>query len=167
MNDDAGLDDLIATYGNSLRRYITARISDPLAVEEILSDTFRIYWMKAEHVPDLSLRWFYRVAHNLIGNEYRRIARLVALEQRVMGQWIEIDQPSGPQEYESLYEALNILRPDQKLMLHDHYWHGLSIEEMAENMGCLPATLRVRLYRARQSVGEYLKRHKENTVSAF
>lgn len=166
MNDNASLEGVIATYGNSLRRYIAVRISDPLTVEEILSDTFRIYWMKAEHVPDLSLKWFYRVAHNLIGNEYRRVARLVALEQRVLEQWIDIDQLSSPQEYDSLYEALNILRPDQKLMLRDHYWHGLSIEEMAESMGCLPATLRVRLCRARQSVGQYLKRHEENAVSA-
>lgn len=51
-----------------------------------------------------------------------------------------------------LHAALRGLPVDQQLLLELHYWEGLEGEQLAEVFGIAPATVRSRLFRARQTL---------------
>src|SRR5262249_46975258 len=52
--------------------------------------------------------------------------------------------------------AVTALPAEQQLLLELHYWHGLDASALGEVFATAPATIRVRLLRARQALRRHL-----------
>ena len=51
-----------------------------------------------------------------------------------------------------LWQAVHALPDDQRIAVWLHYVEGYHTEEIAEMVGCRPATVRTRLHRARKQL---------------
>ncbi|MDY3618137.1 RNA polymerase sigma factor [Agathobaculum sp.] len=57
-----------------------------------------------------------------------------------------------PDEHADLWNAVAQLPYDLRIPIHLHYVEGYSTEEIADMVGCRPATVRTRLHRARKQL---------------
>ena len=65
-----------------------------------------------------------------------------------MGPLPETLPAPGPEEREDLEELFS-LPPEDRAVIHLHYYEGCSTDEIAQMLGCRPGTVRSRLSRAR------------------
>lgn len=68
--------------------------------------------------------------------------------------WEELPAPS-PEEREEL-EELYALPPQDRAVIHLHYYEGYSTQEIAQLLHCRPGTVRSRLSRARERLRRLL-----------
>jgi len=66
------------------------------------------------------------------------------------------DAPGNEELKSIMMEELNQLPPKYRMPLVMHYFGGLSREEMAEQLGCNPSTLGVRVHRGKAMLGTRL-----------
>jgi RNA polymerase sigma-70 factor (ECF subfamily) len=95
--------------------------------------------------------WLYRVAVNRSIQHARRLQhrrRLVPLDRSAEA---VADPPAEEQPTDPRVEsALGKLAPADRAVLTLFYWDDLSVNEMAEALGCSPNAAKVRLFRARE-----------------
>ena len=60
------------------------------------------------------------------------------------------------QQHQRLLSALCVLPIEQQILLELHYWEDMGMEELAEVFDIKPATVRTRLFRARQALRDHL-----------
>jgi RNA polymerase sigma-70 factor (ECF subfamily) len=127
------------------------RLADRKAAEDVTAEVFRIAWQRHRKGGELSLPWLYRVARNVVGNEYRRSKRARALEQKAS---LLLPTDTEPELDRGLQvrAALARLRPRHRELLFMAYWEDLTASEMAQILGCSIPTLWVRLNRARAAL---------------
>ncbi|MFC6356338.1 RNA polymerase sigma factor [Luethyella okanaganae] len=136
------------------------RLGDVAEAEDLTSEVFRIAWKHHCDGAALTLPWLYQTARNVVGNEYRRTARSVALIDRAS---VNADSSGSADADEKLdmQRALRALGDSDREILHMAYWEDLNGKEIAAILDCSVATVWVRLSRARAS----LKRHLESAAS--
>ncbi len=57
-----------------------------------------------------------------------------------------------PESSSELWQAVHALPDDQRIAVWLHYVEGYRTEEIAEMVGCRPATIRTRLHRAKKAI---------------
>lgn len=124
--------------------------------EDVTAQVFRLAWAHHLEGQELSLPWLYRVARNLIGNEYRRLARADGFARTIAPLVQEL--AAGPHSDDALDVRSAMLRlpEDARELLYMAYWEGLSRGEIAAILGCSAANVRLRLMRARRRVERLL-----------
>jgi RNA polymerase sigma-70 factor (ECF subfamily) len=127
------------------------RLNDRRAAEDATAEVFRIAWQRHAKGDELTLPWLYRVARNVVGNEYRRSRRARALDQKSR---LMADPHTDPANDPALQvrAALARLKPRQRELLFMAYWEDLTASEMAHVLGCSIPALWVRLNRARAAL---------------
>jgi RNA polymerase sigma-70 factor (ECF subfamily) len=115
-------EDLYRAHVHAVFAYARSRISRHEAVE-VVEETFVIAWRRFAALPAEPRAWLIGVARNVIAHDFRAHGRRAALGARLP----ERDR-----------ELLALLA-----------WADLSLDEVAEVLGCSRPTLRVRLHRAR------------------
>jgi RNA polymerase sigma factor (sigma-70 family) len=135
-------------YTDELTRFLRSRLSDPMAVEDLLQE---LWYRWTRTVQQQSLQderaWLYRVARHLIIDHYRRSAPLWLEE------WLLDDEDESPeldrspilaadaspeellwqaQFWEALYEGLEALPPKQREVFVQNEFDGLTLREIAE-----------------------------------
>jgi len=120
--------------------------------EDITAEVFRIAWMHDADGHELTLRWAYQVLRNVIGNEYRRVARGAKLTDRTSAAFLEHLVESATDDALAVRRAIEDLPPDDREMLSMAYWEDLTGQEIASILGCSAVTARVRLLRARRKL---------------
>ena len=99
------------------------------------------YLEKAPAHLDSSAAWLMRVLVNGCKSRLR-------LAWRRVGPLPEMLPTPGPEERQEL-EELFALPPEDRVVIHLHYYEGYSTDESAQILGCRPGTVRSRLSRAR------------------
>lgn len=126
-------------YYQSIYRYISFRVADPHAAEDLASEVFTRFLsaIRDRNAPPNTIRgWLYGAAQNVIKEQYRK--------QRQMN-WTELDEsiPGGrtPEQRleermgkEALRDALADLSPDQQNVLALRFGYGMPIKEVAETV---------------------------------
>ncbi|WP_260477807.1 RNA polymerase sigma factor [Nonomuraea sp. WAC 01424] len=132
--------------------YAVTRAGHQLA-EEVVSETFLVAWRRLDDIPDhAQLQWLFRVARNILRDNFRQDARRASLEADLRT-WVEkavADVGEDATERLTVLRALATLSDDDKEILTLTTWHGLSAAQAAEVLGCTKATFFVRLHRARR-----------------
>lgn len=132
--------------------YVRRRIASEQSAEEIAADVFRIAWQKQGQEPEPSIGWLLNVARNLIGNEYRRRARAMQLQERLRdSERIKMQGSDDGGTREAIGAAVAGLREKDREILLLTYWERLSLAEVAQVLACKEGAARVRLHRARKS----------------
>ena len=139
-------------HGDAVYRLAFARCRNKADAEDIFQTTFlrfyasRTLFKNAEHEKS----WLLRVCINACKDLQKS-----AWHMKVSAMPDEFDAPdmntrkdATPQE-EALDEAMRGLSPEQRTVVHLHYFEGFSTGEVAQMLGIRPATARSHLHRAR------------------
>jgi RNA polymerase sigma-70 factor (ECF subfamily) len=155
QEDLAAFNRLFRAEYPGLVRELRVVLGDGQAAEDVAQEAFTQllgHWAKVS-VYDRPGAWVRRVALRLAVRGARRRAmgeRLLAREAGV------IPEVPGPEPDAGLGAALRSLAPMQRAVVVLHYLDDLSCEQVAETLGCRPATVRVHLHRARQRLATLL-----------
>lgn len=139
-------------HGDAVYRLAFARCRNTPDAEDIFQTTFLRFY--ASHIPfgnpEHEKAWLLRVCINACKDLQKS-----AWRTKVSAMPDEFDAPdtgarkeTTPQE-EALDEAMQRLSPEQRTVVHLHYFEGFSTGEVAQMLGIRPATARSHLHRAR------------------
>lgn len=139
---------LVTQNENRLYRAALAILGDPHEAEDAVQDTFVRYLEKAPNDLENTPAWLMRVLANGCKSRLR-------LAWRRVGPLPETLPAPGPEEREELEELFS-LPPEDRAVIHLHYYEGWSTDEIAGLLSCRPGTVRSRLSRARERLKKLL-----------
>ncbi len=160
--DQRAGEELCARHFDEIHRFFAHKIAgeaDDLTQQTFLAcvrardqfrgqSSFRTYLFAiARNELYMRLRRASGVQHVDIDLEVSSLADLVSSPSKVLGKQQELAQ---------LRAALRRLPVEHQLLLEFHYWHDLDAAALAALYEASPATIRVRLVRARQALREQL-----------
>ncbi len=124
--------ELYLRYRDKLLFYIRARVENEQDAEDLCSTVFMKAWA---HLPDYDGQrssvstWLFSIAHNVVIDFYRARRPTAELDEAVPA-------PERDMELEALAEALEALSERERDVIVLHYYHGLTLKEVAVHM-CL------------------------------
>ncbi len=141
---------LVTQNGNRLYRAALAILGDPQEAQDAVQDAFVRFLERApEHLEDQAA-WLMRVLVNGCKSRLRLAwRRVVPLPETLAA--------PGPEEREEL-EELWALPPEDRAVIHLHYYEGWSTGEIAQMLGKRPGTVRSQLSRAREKLRKLLEK---------
>lgn len=139
---------LVTQNENRLYRAALAILGDPHEAEDAVQDAFVRYLERAPGDLESPPAWLMRVLVNGCKSRLR-------LAWRRVGPLPETLPAPGPEEREELEELFS-LPPEDRAVIHLHYYDGFSTGEIAQMLGQRPGTVRSRLFRARERLRKLL-----------
>lgn len=165
-HDDAAFAGLYAGERQAVVAAARAVVGDQAVAHELAHDAFAVAyadWGRVRHL-DRPGAWVRRVAIHLALKERRR------RRTSVLGRPDEVpERPTpdsrGPRppvdalvpQRVDLARALAELPPRQRTAVVLHHLHDLPVADVAEHLGCAPATVKVHLHRARRALRSRLE----------
>lgn len=137
---------------------VERRVNGFATAEDVTSEVFRVAWQRHASGGELTISWIYAVVRNIVGNEYRRIARSRALAARLKEDLPHLSVDDGRDNAADVRRTLGTLSRREREIIHLAYWEELSSEEIGRALHISAATARVRLMRARRSLKIALER---------
>jgi RNA polymerase sigma factor (sigma-70 family) len=129
----------------AVRAYVRRRAPESL-VEDVVSETFLVCWLKLDRVPDEPLPWLYAVARKVLANHRRRLAREQRTQVAVPASAVADPEPVGDAALAAAFAALS---ERDREVLRLIAWEGLSLGQAAVVLGCSAVACRVRYHRAK------------------
>ena len=139
---------LVTQQENRLYRIALAILGDPHEAEDAVQDAFLRFLERAPDDLENPGAWLTRVLVNGCRSRLR-------LAWRRVGPLPETLPAPGPEEREELEELFS-LPPEDRAVIHMHYYEGYSTGEIARMLGQRPGTVRSRLSRAREKLRKLL-----------
>lgn len=161
----------VSAYEELVRRYedIAVRTAAVIAGAAESQDAAQEAFVKAYRAldrfrPGAPFRpWLLRIVANEAINRRRAGRRMAALALRAAESRPKDDAAPSPEwaalrreQHEQLVDALNELRPEDRLVVAYRYWFELSEREMADALGCAVGTVKSRLSRAMERLRRVL-----------
>ena len=156
---------LYERYLDPLYRYIYFRVGNELTAEDLTEEVFVRAWeaLPEYRVPENGSisAWLYRIAHNLVIDEYRHWRRHEAVEPLFQ---VELGSPSVEEEagtrqaIEHLTRALDRLEPLEQDVIVLRFVEGLSHREVGAIVDKSEGACRVIQHRALAALRELMKR---------
>ncbi len=165
--DERAFSIIVRTYEQPVFNYVLRLTGDRSLAEDLTQEVFlRVF----QGLPSFSLRsrfttWLFQVAKNRVLDELRALERrpraVVALED--IPPLEVVDAPVERAEaIDAVWRAVEALNPDLKMALLLRDIVGLSYAEIAETLEITLATVKWRIYKAREEV--QLALHREGIV---
>lgn len=139
---------LVTENENRLYRAALAILGDRQEAEDAVQDAFVKFLERAPAELENPGAWLMRVLVNGCKSRLR-------LAWRRVGPLPETLPAPGPEEREELEELFS-LPPEDRAVIHLHYYEGFSTGEIAQMLGQRPGTVRSRLFRARERLRKLL-----------
>jgi RNA polymerase sigma-70 factor, ECF subfamily len=161
--DERAFSIIVRTYEQPVFNYVLRLTGDRVLAEDLTQEVFiRVF----QGLPSFSLRsrfttWLFQVTKNRVLDELRAMERrpraLVALED--IPPLEVVDAPLERAEtIDAVWRAVESLNPDLKMALLLRDVVGLSYSEIAETLEITLATVKWRIYKAREEVQLALQR---------
>ena len=168
--DQAGGRDLFARYFDQLHRFFSNKCNDP---DEMVQVTF-VAMLKARDQFEgrSSFRtYLFTIARNELYRHVRTLQRDRLFDPEISS-IAQIATSIGGrlarnQEHRMMCDALRTLPLEQQTILELHYWEDVEISALSEVFECEPATMRMRLHRARTALREAMLSNKAAPVQAL
>ena len=142
-------EELVTQNENRLYRTALAILGCQQEAEDAVQDAFLRYLEKAPVDLENPSAWLARVLVNGCKSRLR-------LAWRRVGPLPDTLPAPGPEERQELEELFS-LPPEDRAVIHLHYYEGYSTNEIAQLLGCRPGTVRSRLSRARERLRKLLE----------
>ena len=139
---------LVTQQENRLYRAALAILGDPHEAEDAVQDAFLRFLERAPDDLENPGAWLTRVLVNGCKSRLR-------LAWRRVGPLPETLPAPGPEERGELEELFS-LPPEDRAVIHLHYYEGYSTDEIARMLSLRPGTVRSRLFRAREKLRKLL-----------
>ena len=152
--------------------YALRRVATPADAADIVAETFLVAWRRLDDVPSgpLARPWLFGVARRVLANQRRGAVRRRSLVTRMRGvldQHVQLDDtddtgdrgdtPGAGPAVRAVRNAVERLPESDRELLRLTSWEGLSPTELATALSIPPATVRVRLHRARRRLRALLE----------
>lgn len=158
--DVAALAALYDHYEAKIYSYIYHRVGSQSVAQDLTSQVFLrvLESIQTDRAWETSFSgWLYRIAHNLVIDFYRRRGRtaqvslddMTEMQSRIEGPEIAAERALAA---ERLRVAINRLTEEQAQVVTLRFLEGLSITEVADNMGKTEGAIKALQYRAVMSL---------------
>lgn len=142
---------MINEYNNYVFKIINNLVGDSLTYqdkEEIVSDTFYLFWKNQDKVEKNIKVYLGTIAKNLALRRLNRRLNNVMLDENIIGYEALIDNKLF------IYEIVNVLSNDEKDIFILYYVKGYKIKEIAKSLNLSISNVKVKLYRIRKRLRE-------------
>ena len=163
--DAAALTELIRRHQDRLFRVACRVLRDPARAEDAVADAFATVWARCRSWRGDAAggTWIHRVAYRVVLDHARarrrwwRAFRRPAADPGPPDPSAELaDRDEKARAAGRLDEALRALTPDDRALVHLHYYEGQSLAEIGAVLGVTRDALKMRLSRARARLREAL-----------
>ena len=161
LRDAQALSELYDRHSRLLFTVISRIVRDRAHAEEVLQEVFLSIWTKAAtYTPALGLPigWLVRLARNRAIDQFRNAA--------VRARTADTFEPAAPDNPEQLASrneerrrvraALELLPREQRQLIEDAYFRGMTHSELAEAFGLPLGTVKTRVRAAMQALRRQL-----------
>ena len=157
---ETDLRDAMKLHGNTVYRLALCRLQNLQDAEDVYQDVFlRLLEQEAEYWDaERTKAWLIRTALNRCADLHRfRLRRPILPLEKVPGYAAAVDSALADDlSAAELWAAVAHLPEKLRTVVHLHYGEGYSTEELAAMLGVPAATVRTRLYRARERLKKLL-----------
>ena len=159
--DENGLVEIIRQYRDGLVYYIFSIVGDIHAAEELCEDVFVILaTKKPKNKGTASFKtWLYTIGRNQALNYLKKHKANISMDDIS-----EIADPNTPEkmilieeQYLSLYDAMNRLKPEYRQILWLYYFEEFSLNEISVILKKSVHNTETLIYRARKSLKSQLE----------
>jgi RNA polymerase sigma-70 factor (ECF subfamily) len=165
--DQSALEDLIRDYQDRVARVVVSRIGDVDSCEDLCQAIFvkmvlSLPRLKSVHTFE---PWLFRIAHNACNDHLRRLRwrRRLFVTMKDTHRLIAAALPEGPHENaEAVRVAIQQLVPEQRRLVELSMEEPRSYEELANLSHLSVASVRSRLFRARERLRRLLGNGESN-----
>jgi RNA polymerase sigma-70 factor (ECF subfamily) len=155
MRDAGEFDAFYAASSRRVLGQIYAMTGNRAEAEDVVADAFLKAWDRWDAVRDCDSpeAWVRRVASRIAVSSWRKtVNRLKAHHRDTLDQEIA---GLGP-DHVALVHALRQIPPDQRRVIVLHHLVGLSVDEIAHEVGSPAGTVKARLARGRRAMAVHL-----------
>lgn len=145
-------EELYRQYRGKVLAYIRARVANEQDAEDLCSTVFMKAWAK---LPDFDGQrssvstWLFSIAHNAVIDHYRARRPTAELDE-------SLPTPEPDMELEALAQALEALPERERDVIVLHYYHGLTLKEVAAHMRLAYSTVKLCHSRTLERLGQML-----------
>lgn len=154
LEDVRAFETMYRRYYPRLARFLRGMLRQPALVDEVLDDTMLVAWRKA-HTWDAASQlstWLFAIAYRQALKAVRRDSPAREFEDEPVAP--ASAEPDGELEQHQLQRrlagALGELTPEHRAVVELTYYQGYSCREIADIVGCPVATVKTRMFYARQ-----------------
>ncbi|MFD2923300.1 sigma-70 family RNA polymerase sigma factor [Halobacillus naozhouensis] len=160
---------------STLLRTAQSYVKDVMIAEDMVQEAFLKAYEKFDSFQQgNSLRaWIFRIMINQCKDHLRSYTcRKVAPWEDQWLHAVQADQQNPlsimveKEDYDSIHEAIGLLQPDYHEAVQLYYFRELSVKQMSLALHMNENTLKTRMKRARDHLGQRLENHKERVYSA-
>ena len=144
-------------YADNLYRFILKHIKDTDVAKDIVQDTYEKVWRKVNDIESTNAKsYLFTAAHHTLVDYTRKAKK--------QGDYNEVVENSLKHEkqYTDVKQVLNLaldkLPEIQKTVILLRDYEGYNYNEIAEITGLSESQVKVYIFRARQTLKEYIKR---------
>jgi RNA polymerase sigma-70 factor (ECF subfamily) len=157
-----------------VHRYCRRRLLNEAAADDVASDVFLQVARAIHRFPGTTeedfRRWIYRIATNAINAYRRQAARRGTIFDRArrLG-WSSESEPVSPScddEFENVLAGIAMLGEREQAAITLRFMEGLSYEDVGKILDTRPATVRVVVSRALQSLRQWLAARSSRAAAA-
>lgn len=149
--DRRGFEELYAKYHEKVSGIARGVLLDADEAADAVQEVFTLVY---RHLPRFDRRskfstWLFRIAVNRSIQEARKNrykSRIVELQEAADKAVSEVVEDSDPK----IYAVLARLHPADRALITLFYWEEMSLQEIADSLGCNVNAAKTRLYRARE-----------------
>jgi RNA polymerase sigma-70 factor (ECF subfamily) len=147
--------DCVQQYADNVYRFVLKNIRDEDKASDIVQDAYERMWRHHEKVDCAkSKSYLFSTAYHVLIDHTRREKHSVRMEDADLQEHSHDRQYSDLQEV--LYQALEKLPGDQKMVVMMRDYEGYSYEEIGEITGLSESQVKVYIYRARVFLRNYI-----------
>jgi RNA polymerase sigma-70 factor, ECF subfamily len=149
----ANLESVYADFDAGLRRFLSRRLSDPAAVDDVLQDTYLRIHRRADTLrePGRLRAWVYQIARHALIDYYRRQRDAVELPDS-LPELLEETNDAEQDLAHSLRDMLVCLPDKYRDALYLTEFEGLSQAALAGRLGLSLSGAKSRVQRAREKL---------------
>lgn len=162
--DEHAFAELVTAYELPIYNYVARMVGDRTLAEDLTQEIF----LRVHHgISGFSLRcrfttWVFQIAKNRVLDELRareRRPETDALDRVVNGLEVVDAPPERLELVDAVWKSVGLLNPDLKMALLLRDVVGLSYSEIADALEITLATVKWRIYKAREDVQRSLEQH--------
>lgn len=162
--DEKALELLYHHYYSRLFQFVARVTRREDLIDEVINDVMYVVWEKAETYNQQCQpsTWIFGIAYNKARQSLRNAGNNdeESLDELEGDNLLFEDNDSGLKQLEMtnwLESALDILSPDQRVVIELTYFQGLHYSEIAVLMDCPENTIKTRMHHARKKLAVILK----------
>lgn len=157
--DADAFEDLVAAMGRPLLYYASSLTGDPESGLDLLQEV----WIKVFRGigklkdPGALRSWLYSITHGIAVDRFRKNFSRERAEQVELEDFQEAEEPSfAAEDAAAIHQALGEIGVKHREVLILHFLEDLSMEEIANVVGCSVGTVKSRIHYAKRAMKEIL-----------